>query len=99
MTECSSAYDFVNAGVTPPEAYPVLVAHLDQPHMTNIREGIIRALTHKDAREVAFDSLVRHYHSENDENLRWVIANALSQMANFSELKHLPNIEYYRGLF
>src|SRR5688572_14653941 len=55
------------------QAYPILVAHLDKPHHLRIREGIIRALTEKGAKEIAKDKLLEHFYKETDKNLKWVL--------------------------
>ena len=39
-----SVYDFVNDVVTPLQAVPVLLRHLDVPHIPAIREGLLRSL-------------------------------------------------------
>src|SRR5690242_4230961 len=56
--DVDSVYDLVNNAPHPvlarrflgpyPAAYPVLVRHLDVPHMRVVREGVIRALTVRD---------------------------------------------------
>lgn len=97
--QCESVYDFVNRGITPVEAFPVLVAHLDQAHLPNNREGIIRALTQRDARLFAFEALVHHYKHEKEPHLQWAIANALSAMARYEEVCDLERISEYRKLF
>jgi hypothetical protein len=43
------------------EVYSTLVDHLDKSHHPKIREGIIRALTAKDARDVAKDKVLQHF--------------------------------------
>ena len=54
----ASVYDLVNTRAPYPELYPVLVRHLDIPHHRAIREGIIRALTVRDARAAAESALL-----------------------------------------
>jgi hypothetical protein len=94
-----SVYDFVGKRRAPIAAFAVLIRHLDEKHLPNIREGLIRALGLPEARDVAFDRLCVAYREENDPTLRWVIANALSGMARLEELSELPHISLYAGLF
>jgi hypothetical protein len=74
------------------EAYSILVDHLDKPHHPRIREGIIRALTEKDARDVAKDKVLEHFYSETDKNLRWVLSNALTTLLTQTEKKKNPDV-------
>jgi hypothetical protein len=74
------------------EVYSILVDHLDKPHHPRIREGIIRALTEKDAREIAKDKLLDNFYNEKDKNLRWVLANALTTILSQTEKKKNPDI-------
>jgi hypothetical protein len=105
--EIESVWDFVNnnnryeflrkfeGGYT--NAYSILVKHLDIEHHPRIREGIIRALTEKDANETASDALLAAFYQEQDSNLKWVLANALrtvltrSQKAKHPEYKEIYN--------
>jgi len=75
------------------QAYPVLVQHLDKPHDKKIREGIIRALTEKDAKEIAQDKLLNHFTKEQDPMLKWVLANALQTILTQTEKKKFPDIK------
>ena len=94
-----SVYDFVNAGGAPPEAVPLLVEHLRRPYHPRIREGIIRSLTVRHARDLAYAPLVEAFASERDPNMRWVIANALSVFSSLEELRDLEGIDAYADLF
>ena len=95
----NSVYDFVNAGGAPPEAVPVLVEHLRRQYHPRIREGIIRALTVRHARELACPPLVAAFKSETEPNMRWVIANALSVLSSLDELRDVAGIAAYADLF
>jgi hypothetical protein len=86
------------------EVYPILVEHLDKSHHPRTREGIIRALTEKDARDIAKDKLLEHFYKETDKNLKWVLSNALTTMLTQTEKKKNPEIrqikrERYRGYY
>lgn len=74
------------------KVYPILVDHLDKPHHPRIREGIIRALTEKDARDIAKDKLLEHFYKETDRILLWVLANALTILLTPAEKKKNPDI-------
>jgi hypothetical protein len=76
-----------------PDAYPILVRHLFVPHRKEIREGIIRALTVKDAGPEVESTLLECFQSETDENMRWVIANALHTVMPHHRCKQYPEIK------
>jgi hypothetical protein len=93
-----SVYDLVNTASPYPALYPVLVRHLDEPHRERIREGIIRALTVKDAATTAQDALFRHFQHESNRYLKWVLANALKTVMPYRERRKHPEIaEVYRA--
>ncbi|MBF7074082.1 hypothetical protein ISG33_11795 [Glaciecola sp. MH2013] len=71
-------------------AYSILVKHLDIEHHPRTREGIIRALTEKDANETAFEALLAAFYQEQDSNLKWVLANALRTVLTRSQKTKLP---------
>ena len=74
------------------DVYSTLVDHLDKQHHPRIKEGIIRALTEKDARDIAKDKLLAHFYKETDKNMRWVLSNALATMLTQTEKKKNPDI-------
>jgi hypothetical protein len=79
-------------------AYPVLVAHLTRPHHQRIREGIIRALTERDAASIAAEPLLRELRTERNQMTRWVIANALRVLIPPKARRSFPEIdEAYRA--
>jgi hypothetical protein len=94
----SSVYDLLKVA-TPRQAIPVLLRHLDVEHLSQIREGIIRALGEPGTREWAFDRLCKAFREERDPHLQWVTANALSGMASLQEVSELPGIQQYADLF
>ena len=109
--EVTSVYDLVNNVINPrypflpinftgsyERAYPILVKHLDLEHEFMIRQGIIRALTVKNAGAEAESALLRHFSSEKDQSTRWVIANALRVVMPRRRRAHYPEIdELYRN--
>jgi hypothetical protein len=94
-----SVYDLVSAGGAPGAAVPVLVAHLERPHHPRIWEGIVRALSTKEARTGALEALRAHFRSESEVGRRWLLANALGSMARLAEVRDLDGITEYRALF
>jgi hypothetical protein len=104
--EVESVWDFVNNNNryeflrkfegSYANAYPILVKHLDIEHHPRIREGIIHALTEKDANETASEALLAAFYQEQDSNLKWVLANALRTVLNRSQkAKHPEYKEIY----
>ena len=90
----SDVSDLLKTSTPYRELYPILVRHLDLPHERSIRECIIRALTVKDARDIAEAALLRHFQSEQDSHLRWVLANALKTVMPYHKRKKLPEIAH-----
>jgi hypothetical protein len=82
----ASVWELVNAKSSYAAAIPVLTKHLRLPYHPKIREGIARALTVKEAQGVAgrviLDELKRG--AENSREVRWALANALTQAADVS---------------
>jgi len=76
-----------------PDAYPILVRHLSVPHRREIREGLVRALTVKDGGPEVESALLECFHSETDEKMRWVIANALRTAMSYHRRKKYPEIK------
>lgn len=74
-------------------AYPILVRHLDITHRKETREGIIRALTVKDGGFEVETALLECFHRETDDNLRWVLANALRTAMPYHRRKKIPEIK------
>jgi hypothetical protein len=91
--EVSSVYDLVNTASPYPDAIPILIRHLELPHEKIIREGIIRALTIKNAGNEVETALLHHFEKESESEVRWVIANALKMAMPLSRRKLRPEIE------
>ncbi|WP_053405759.1 hypothetical protein [Persicobacter sp. CCB-QB2] len=78
-------------------AYETLVKHLDY-HPKTI-EGIIRALTEKEAKKIATDKILELFQKETDKNLQWVMANALRTLMTWSKRQKYPEIgEILKGI-
>lgn len=76
-----SVWDLVNSSASYPEAIVVLLDHLRRPYHVRIRNGIIRALTVREARGVAGGDILRELRHETDSENRWALANALTLVA------------------
>jgi HEAT repeat protein len=82
--EVSSVFDLVNAKDAYPKAIPVLMKCLGEVQEPWIKEGIVRALTVKEARGIAEDTLLDEFQKiQPDEPppkqmLKWATGNALS---------------------
>ena len=77
--EIESVYDLVNTKASYPEAIPILIRHVPKAYHERNKDGIIRALTVKEATGKANAVLIAEYHKTPKEkmNLRWVIGNAI----------------------
>ncbi|WP_422356176.1 hypothetical protein [Roseivirga pacifica] len=80
-------------------AYETLVKHLDFDYHPKTIEGIIRALTEKEAKEIAADKILELFYKETDKNLKWVMANALRTLMTWSKRQKHPEIgEVLKGI-
>lgn len=83
--DVKTVWDLVNTSRPYPEAIPVLMEHLQRPYHPDIREGIARALTVREARGVAWDVLLSEFLKEPDPSTfgpKWALAVALSFTAD-----------------
>ena len=74
-------------------AYPLLVKHLKINHHQRIREGVIRSLSEKGAKEIAVQPLIEELRNETMQSNKWVIANALNVILSKSELGNYPEVK------
>jgi HEAT repeat protein len=74
-----SIYTLVNTKAKYPKAIPILIKHLQKKYSDATKQGIIRALTVKEAKGVAVPLLIKEYLKtpKEKEDLRWVIGNAV----------------------
>jgi hypothetical protein len=77
-----SVWDLVNSNKVYPTAIPILLDHLHRPYHKRIRNGIIRALTVKEAKGLIGDDILDQLTGETDEENRWALANALTVVAD-----------------
>lgn len=80
--EVTSVWDLVNTNKSYPAAIPILLDHLHRPYHKDIRNGIIRALTIKEAKGLVGSIILGELHGETEEENRWVLANALTVVAD-----------------
>ena len=96
----SSVYDLVNSKESYSRAVPVLVMHLPEVKDLSVKEGIVRALTVKEARGVAGPALVREFKSlpyegatlDQVQMLKWAVGNALSVAATESDFQDIVEL-------
>lgn len=88
--EVESIYDLVNSREPYPEAVPVLLQLLPDVRESVIKEGVVRALTVKEARGIAARPLIVEFKSippqreeiDGEQLLKWTLGNALSVVAD-----------------
>jgi len=90
--EVSSVWDLVNEKSSYAKAIPVLLSHLKRDYHPKTKEGIIRALTTREARGIATEEIIEQYDRAPEDtltNLKWVLANCLTEIA---DMRSLPKI-------
>lgn len=86
--DVASVYDLVNQPSA--KAIPVLVRYLPEDLDPKIKEGIVRALSIKQARPFALRPMIVEFMRVNiDESLRWAIGNAIEVLATDAVLEEL----------
>jgi len=90
----SSIFDLVNTKDSYENAIPVLLTLLPTLHDPVIKEGVVRALAIKEARNTAVLPLIEEFKKidpddEGEQMLKWAIANALSVIARDSEFEEI----------
>lgn len=91
----NSVYDLVNTKEKYPEAIPILLNALEQGISDKrIKEGVIRALTVKEAKGAGCDLLLKEFYkcSENESSIRWAIGNAFQVIATSEFIPELIKI-------
>ena len=94
-----SVYDFVNDVITPLQAVPVLLRHLELPHMPSIREGLLRSLAYSHLRPSALGRLKDLFRATAEPGERWLIANSIAAMATLKDVTDLAGVTEYAKLF
>ena len=91
-------WDLVNTAESYPEAISVLLNHLRRPYSEGTKEGIVRALTVREARGIAGQAIIDVLRSSKDAGflLRGALANALTIVADRADrdaIKGLIEVE------
>ena len=75
-----TVWDLVNTKKPYPQAIDILIKYLNEDYDEGNIEGIIRALTVKEAKGKAGPALIKKYESipKTKDNLRWVVGNAIA---------------------
>lgn len=87
----SSIWDLVNTKEKYPKAISVLLKYLPKVNNEKNKEGIIRALTVKEAKGIAAPPLINEYERtpKEKDNLRWVIGNAIATVMTSQDVEWL----------
>lgn len=90
----SNPWDMVNSKEAYSEAINILIEHLHKPYHEKNKEGIVRALTVKEARGKANASLINEYNniSKDRHNLRWTIGNAFTIIVTPNDFESISSI-------
>lgn len=92
--EINSIWDLVNTRERYPEAIPALIKYLPKISYCKNKEGIIRALTVKEARGKATPVLIAEYEKtpKKEDNLRWVIGNAIATVMTLQDVEWILSV-------
>lgn len=92
--EVATVWDLVNTSDSYPEAIPILIAHLDKPYDSRIREGIVRGLTVPEARGEPARRILQEFgrSGNDDKHVRWALANALTVVADQSMIAAMEEL-------
>jgi len=93
--EIVNIYDLVNSNKRYPAAIPVLSDLLKKGiEDTKIKEGVIRALTVKDAAGVSNKALIEEYNRipKNETSIRWAIGNAFYTIIKNDDAENILQI-------
>ncbi len=87
----TSVWDLVNERKKYPEAIDVLLKYLPLATHEKNKEGIVRALTVKEAKGKASSVLIKEYDStsKNKDMLRWIIGNAIATVMTSQDIDWL----------
>lgn len=90
----SNPWDMVNSKEAYPEAIDILIEHLHMSYHDKNKEGIIRALTVKEAKDKANRALIAEYNTMPKEkyNLRWLIGNAFTVIITKNDVEAISAI-------
>jgi len=85
--DVSSVWDLVNTKKSYPQAIDILIDHLNKDYHEKNIEGIIRALSVKEAKGKAA-TLIKKYEEtpKIKDNLRWIIGNAIAVVMTLNDV-------------
>eukprot|EP01026_Neomeris_dumetosa_P004546 TRINITY_DN112224_c0_g1_i1.p1 TRINITY_DN112224_c0_g1~~TRINITY_DN112224_c0_g1_i1.p1 ORF type:complete len:176 (+),score=0.96 TRINITY_DN112224_c0_g1_i1:82-609(+) len=93
--QLQSVWDLVNARYDYSAALPILIDHLQKKYSPNIQEGIVRALTVRQAQGIANEIILMKLKSVDcDPLVRWALANALTQVAEKKDIEEIRKLYY-----
>jgi hypothetical protein len=76
----SSCWDLVNTNTSYKSAIPILIEHLSKPYHIKNKEGIVRALTVKEAKGIACRAIIDEYRKAPKDKVHycWTYGNAMA---------------------
>lgn len=93
-----SVFDLVNAKVAYPAAIPILLNNLSKVSDPVTKEGLVRALSVKEAAGIASQRLIQEFLAippeapKQEQLIKWAIGNALSVVATDADRESLVTI-------
>ena len=90
--EVGSVWDLVNTNKSYSAAIRTLLDHLHRPYHERIRNGIIRALTVREAKGIAGGEILDELRRETDSENRWALANALTVVAERDDMVSIDGL-------
>lgn len=88
-----SVYDLVNTSMPYPSAIPILLEALQTGiSHSGTKEGVIRALTVKEAKGKAAPVLIQEFYRTANPILRWTIGNAMTMVATDNDFAEIVKI-------
>lgn len=90
----NSVWDLVNTKVKYPELIPILTKHLTKEYHPNIKEGIVRALTVKEAKGIACRVIIDEYKKASKDNFyyAWSYGNTMKVIITKDYLNEIIEI-------
>ncbi|MFZ1789695.1 MAG: HEAT repeat domain-containing protein [Saprospiraceae bacterium] len=95
----NSIWDLVNTKTKYPEAIPILMKYLPLVNYIRNKEGIVRALSVKEAKGLILPLMIKEYMllTKDKENLRWLIGNAVNATITKEEVELIFPIVLNKG--
>lgn len=92
--ECDDVWDLVNTKKSYPKAIPILIKHLPKNYHYKNKEGIVRALSVKEAIGKASRALIEEYNRtpKEQEAYRWAIGNSVYTTITSDDIEEVLKI-------